>query len=91
MDVIGAGGPLGSRQLLTAQSENTRIGTPGQAPGNRSSARAVQDTAATEAAKAVSDPASSRTVRRASQSISAAGTQNPDRPLPRGSLVNILV
>lgn len=91
MDVIGAGGPLGSRQLLTAQSENTRIGAPGQAPGNRSSVRALQETGASEAARAVSDPAPSRTVRRASQSIVAAGAQTPDRPLPRGSLVNILV
>ena len=100
MDVIGAGGPLGSRQLLTAQSENTRIVRPGQAPGNRSAVRAPQATATSQSVKAQSaaiqptstgDPNTSQAARRASQAISAADIQNPDRPLPRGSLVNILV
>ena len=98
MDVIGAGGPLGSRQLLTAQSENSRIDRSGQSPGNRTPVRAPQETTAPQTTAlqaaettAVSDPNTSRTVRRASQAVSAADIQNPDKPLPRGSLVNILV
>lgn len=92
MDVIGAGGPLGNRQLLTSQTQSTQVDRAGQqAPGNRNAARSVQETAAAETQQAVTDPNASRTVQRATRAVSEAEIRNRDNPLPRGSLVNILV
>lgn len=95
MDVIGAGGPLGSRQLLTTQaqaSQATQVDRPGrQSAQNRNSVRSVQETGSTGAAQAAREPNATATERRASRAVSAADIQNRENPLPRGSLVNILV
>ncbi len=90
MDVIGAGGPLGSRQILTAQLESTRVGG-GQSAGNRSFARTLQETGAAETATSVNDRNTALSSQRANRVVSAGDIQNPDRTLPRGSLVNIVV
>jgi len=102
MDVIGAGGPLGSRQLLTTQSQVGQsqsgqsqaapVDRTGQQPaGSRSFVRALQETSPAETTQAAADPNASRTTQRANRAISAADAQNRGNALPRGSLVNILV
>lgn len=100
MDVIGAGGPLGSRQLLTAQSQAaqtqaaqaTKVDRSGQQPARtRTSVQSVQETASAAPPQSGAETGASRTVQRAGRSVSAADIQNRENPLPRGSLVNILV
>jgi hypothetical protein len=107
MDVIGAGGPLGSRQLLTTQTQvgQTQVGqsqvgqsqaapvdrTGQQSTSSRNFIRTLQETSNAETTQASADPNASRTTQRANRAISAADAQNRENPLPRGSLVNILV
>lgn len=97
MDVIGAGGPLGSRQLLTTRSQAAQtpaspVDRAGQQPANsRNFVRTLQETSAAETVQASTDTSAARAAQRNTRSISAADIQNRENPLPRGSLVNILV
>lgn len=99
MDVIGAGGPLGSRQLLTTRTQATQPTqvdrAEQQASRNRGNARALQESTATQGTAAATDPTTARSAQRAAQqaprSVSTADLQNRQNPLPRGSLVNIVV
>ena len=102
MDVIGAGGPLGNRQLLTTRTQAgqnqvgptqaTPVDRTGQQPASsRSFVRTLQETSAAETTQAAAEPNASRTTQRVNRAISTVDIQNRDNPLPRGSLVNILV
>lgn len=91
MDVVGPTGALGVRQSLAVQSETTRVGDARQRATNTGAARATQESTAVATTPSSGVPANPQTAQRAARAVAASDTQNPNRPLPRGSLVNILV
>ncbi len=90
MDVVGSAGAIAARQALALQSEANRVGNAGQRTANTDFARSLRDSGVTAAASG-SDRTAAQTAQRAARVVAASDIQDPNRPLPRGSLVNILV
>jgi len=91
MDVVGSAGAIAARQALALQSEANRVGNAGQRSANADFARSLRDSGVNAVAAGGTDRTVAQTAQRAARVVAASDVQDPNRPLPRGSLVNILV
>ena len=91
MDVVGSAGAIAARQALALQAAENRVGNTGRQAAGADFARSLRDGGVDATSGSSDSQTVARTAERAVRVIAASDVQNPNRPLPRGSLVNILV